>query len=47
MYKSLLEVFSQGELELLRSKMWWVADPNKPYLVKYATGKDFALMRKN
>ena len=24
--------------------MWWVADPNKPYLIKYASTRDFALM---
>lgn len=44
MYKSLLDIFTEKQLELLRSKMWWAADPSKPYLLKYATDNDFALL---
>jgi len=24
--------------------MWWVADGNKPFLLKYASGREHALM---
>ena len=46
MYKSLLEKFFTGkQLEVLKTRMWWVADQNKPFLVKFAIEGEFALIR--
>ena len=46
MYKSLLETYNEKQMEILRSKMWWVADQHKPYLLKFAIESDFLLLRK-
>jgi hypothetical protein len=45
MYKSLLDIFNDKQLELLRTKMWWVADQHKPFLLKFAVKDDFVLIR--
>ena len=45
MYKSLLDTFNDKQMEVLRSKMWWVADQHKPMLVKFAVKDDFVLLR--
>ena len=44
MYKSMLDIFTEKQMQILRGKMWWVADPHKPYLVKYASDGEFALI---
>ena len=40
----MLDVFTDKQMQTLRGKMWWVADPHKPYLVKYASDGDFVLI---
>lgn len=47
MYKSLLDTFTEKQIETLRTKMWWVADQDKPYLVKFAIENDFLLLGTN
>lgn len=38
--KSLLEIFNEKQLQLLKGKMWWVADRDKPYLLKFSLDND-------
>jgi len=38
--KSLLEIFNEKQLQLLKTKMWWVADRDKPYLLKFSLDDD-------
>ena len=40
----MLDVFTEKQMQILKGRMWWVADPHKPYLVKYASDGDFALI---
>jgi hypothetical protein len=47
MYKSLLDVFSEKQMNLLRGRMWWVADRDQPYLMKFSNDTDYALLRIN
>lgn len=44
MYKSLLEILNDKQIDLLRRHMWWAADTDKPYLLKFAHDGDFALL---
>lgn len=44
MYKSLLEILTDKQIDLLRRRMWWAADCDKPYLLKFAYDSDFALL---
>jgi hypothetical protein len=33
----MLDVFSDKQMQALKAKTWWVADPQKPFLVKFAS----------
>ena len=44
MYKSIFDIFNEKQIDLLRAKMWWVADCNKPFLCKFAPDGETALI---
>ena len=42
-----IEVFNERQRNILKGKMWWVADQERPFLIKFALDNADSLMRKN
>jgi hypothetical protein len=45
MHKTILDAFNDRQRELMKAKMWWVADRDKPYLIKFGVEGDYVMMR--
>jgi hypothetical protein len=37
-------IFSERQREAIHSKIWWVADRERPFLMKFALDEDFILL---
>jgi hypothetical protein len=44
--KTVNDIFSDKQIECLREKMWWVANRENPYVVKFAVCENMVLLRK-